>query len=151
MKTKQLHILKIISIIFIIVNLACCSKLSSLGVKEGIYAFEKPSKLKLMYYNYFHNSSFTLGDTLNILKDKNFTFLTCGALRFGTYFVKNDSLFLNYDSTLVLRDKRMNYFKYSDSFYIQDEETLIMTFKSKISKESIETFNTITELYYIED
>jgi hypothetical protein len=149
MKTKLFLILKTISIIFVSIIIISCSGLGSNELKQGTYAFKKQSRLKLIYYNYIHNAGFTLGDTLRIFEDKSFTYRTCGGLRFGTFKIKNDSLYLNYDSTLVFRDNSMNYFKYSDTMTIEDENTLRMTFKAKTSKDSKETFNAITEFYYI--
>lgn len=151
MITKLLHISKIINLILILIILIISCSNSSNKIKEGIYAFKHQSRMKLIYYNYIHNAGFNLGDTLKILDDKSFTYQTCGGLRFGTYSVKNDSLHLNYDSTLIFRDGSMNYIKFSESMSIENENKLRMTFKAKSSKESKETFNAITELHYIEN
>lgn len=151
MKTKYLNTLIISSFVILVLSSFSCSKTKFENVKIGTYATVYPSKFSIMYDKYINNTGSSIGDTIVIIDNINFTYRICGDFKYGKYIIKNDSLILNIDSTYVFGKKLMNYSKYSHSLSIEDSKTLKMTFKVKYSKDSKKLYNSKSVFHYIEE
>lgn len=150
MKTKQYHILKVINLLLLFSIVSCSN--SNERIKVGKYASEYPSSLTKMYYRYILNyKGYTIGDTLTIYENKDFRYHTCGGNTFGKYRVSNDMLFLNIDSSITHRDKKVYNENFTDTFYIKNENYIEYKFRAKNTRESKETFKSITRFFYINE
>ncbi len=151
MQTKQFLISRIIKVLIIVITLVSCSNSKVNDITVGKYASKMQSKI-VSYYNwYLFNTIYSIGDTLTITKNSRFTFHTCGNFSFGSYQIKSDTLFLNYDSSYTLSDRIMNYSNYTDTFILKDSKTLITMYEAKFSNESIKTHKGATELHFIDE
>lgn len=152
MRTKLSLLSKTITLIILVFLVMGCSNQEDIhSLKKGKYAWIKQSKLKLAYYEFVHNTVFELGDTLTLFDGVHFAYTNCGTYGFGKYKIVGDSLLLNYDSIATHRDSIMLKDKFTDVYFIEDENTLAMKFGSKVSKEVEASFFGISELHYIED
>ena len=151
MRTKQFHILKVINLFLLIVIISSCSS-SNPSVRIGKYASNvKPPNTLTYYYNkYILNiKSYTMGDTLTIYDTQYFTYHSCGGNKYGKYRVNEDTLFLDVDSAIAHRDKKVYRESFTDMLLIKSDKLIEERFKSKLTSESKESFNSLTLLLYI--
>ena len=130
-----------------------CTNLESTSptLKKGIYAWKNQSKLEQGINQFMFSTGFIIGDTLILLDSLHFKQITCGNFGFGKYVINGDSLYLNFDSTAFKRDSLWDYSKYTEVYYIEDENTLTRKFKVSNTKHGKENFKVKSELHYIEN
>lgn len=151
MKTKQYHILKIINLLLIFSIVSCSNSIEKIKVGNYI-ASNKLNTLALYYNKYILGiSMYSIGDTLTIYENHDFRYHTCGGNMYGKYRVSNDKLFLEVDSAITHYDKKVYSENFTDTFYIKNENHFEQLNIVKDSRESKETFKSMTRLFYINE
>lgn len=155
MKTKQSHILRITNFLILILVVSSCSnkELDSTDLNLGTYAWKDLGIFESAYNNYVLGVNLVVGDSLNLIRNNEFYYVTCGNSYTGKYSIAKDSLYLKIESTLVLKDSSKYDEKYTFVFYIKDQQTLIRYFKVKFSnnENDIEKQKVKSELHYVGD
>jgi len=147
MMGKHLVILKIISIIMISFVMLGCSTSEHYSLRLGSYISHQ-SYLKNVYYNYFHNTLLSTGDTLTLLDSNFFRYYHRSIDGYGKYTLKKDSLYLSYDSTFYQRTKKMDYVNYSGVYHIKDNNTLMQEYIVRACDDTTQRFKEMKELNY---
>jgi hypothetical protein len=131
--------------------MGCSNQEEIHSLKKGKYATQKQNELKSAYYDFVHNTIFIIGDTLTIYDRVNFAYTSCGEYGFGKYEIVGDSLSLNFDSSATHRDSIMLYNKYTETYYIEDNNTLTSEFGLSLTRKGEVKYNGISELHYVID
>lgn len=152
MRIKESLISKTITLIILVFLFMGCTNQEDIhNLKNGKYATQKQNELKSTYYDFVHNTVFTMGDTLTIYDRVNFAYTSCGGYGFGKYEIVGDSLYLNYDSSATHRDSIMLYNKYTETYYIEDNNTLTSEYGLSLTKKGEVKYKGISELHYVND
>lgn len=133
----------------LIILLNSCTNTKNIEIRKGLYASSRSGIFKLNYEKFINNNYITSRDTLKIYNEKNFEINSSGLRGFGTYSIKSDSLFLDYDSTITISKNEVIYKKYQDTLLIINEKKIIRKSKFRFCEDDSYSNNSITEFEFV--